>query len=318
MRRRPTIRKARRPFAAYYRRWLDTYARAHCKPGTVDGYEAAGRLYFIPQFGDRDVATITREDVKRLVYEVLMPGRARGTVRANVAPLREMFNHAVEDGVIAANPAARVLRRSWSEHDRARRRVRFLRREEVSHLLATCRRAFPRWYPFMLTLARTGMRLGEACALRWEDLDLDTGIADVRRAFWRGRLQSPKTGRGRRVDLSRQLITTLGALAHAQQAAATREGRAPSAWVFATADGRPPNTDNFRRRAWTRLFRVAGLPYACPHSLRHTYASLLIQQGESLAYVKAQLGHRSIQTTVDTYGHLVPGGNRAAADRLDD
>jgi integrase len=54
------------------------------------------------------------------------------------------------------------------------------------------------------------------------------------------------------------------------------------------------------------------------NDLRHTYASLLIGQGESLAYVKDQVGHHSIRVTVDTYGHLVPGGNKAAADRLDD
>jgi integrase len=52
--------------------------------------------------------------------------------------------------------------------------------------------------------------------------------------------------------------------------------------------------------------------------LRHTFASPLIQQGESVAYVKEQMGHSSIQITVDVYGHLVPGGNRAAVDRLDD
>ena len=54
------------------------------------------------------------------------------------------------------------------------------------------------------------------------------------------------------------------------------------------------------------------------HFLRHTFASLLIQQGESLVYVKEQMGHRSIDVTVDTYGYLVPGGNRQAVDKLDD
>jgi len=236
----------RRPFAAYYRAWLATYARHHCKPGTVAGYEAAGRLYLIPAFG------ITREDVKRLVYETLLPGRARATVRANLAPLRKLFNHAIEDGVVASNPAAHVLKRMRGEKLRAARAPRFLSVHELRALLAACRVSEPRWYPFVLTLARTGMRLGEACALRWADVDLDAGIAVVRHAFWRGRLQAPKSGTGRRVDLSRQLIAALEALADEQRAAAVSEGRAPSAWVFANVAGRPPDTDAFRRGPWRR------------------------------------------------------------------
>jgi integrase len=62
----------------------------------------------------------------------------------------------------------------------------------------------------------------------------------------------------------------------------------------------------------------AGLRRIRFHDLRHTFASLLLQNGESLVYVKEQLGHSSIQVTVDTYGHLIPGANRAAVDRLDD
>jgi integrase len=58
--------------------------------------------------------------------------------------------------------------------------------------------------------------------------------------------------------------------------------------------------------------------YRKPHALRHTFASLLIQQGESLAYVRDQMGHHSIKITVDIYGHLVPGANKAAVDKLDD
>ena len=54
------------------------------------------------------------------------------------------------------------------------------------------------------------------------------------------------------------------------------------------------------------------------HDLRHTFASLLLQNGENLMYVKEQLGHSSIQVTVDIYGHLIPGANRQAVDRLDD
>ncbi len=247
-----------------------------------------------------------------------MPGHALATVRANLAPLREMLNHAVDDGLIATNPALRILKRARGGHVTLRRPPRFLTRDELRRLLDACRTHAPRWYPFVLTLARTGMRLGEAAALQWRDVDLDRGIAVVQRAFWRGRIQSPKGGRVRPVDLSRQLVAVLRAAAAAERERAQCEKRSPSSWIFARPDGRPPNTDNFRRRVWRALFRHARLPYAWPHSLRHTYASLLLAQGESLVYVKAQLGHRSIQTTVDVYGHLVAGGNRAAVDRLDD
>jgi integrase len=89
-------------------------------------------------------------------------------------------------------------------------------------------------------------------------------------------------------------------------------------WVFVTAAGTPFDVDNFRRRIWNKLFAKTGLRQVRIHDLRHTYASLLIAQGETLAYIRNQMGHHSIRVTVDTYGHLVPGGNKAAVDRLDD
>ena len=88
-------------------------------------------------------------------------------------------------------------------------------------------------------------------------------------------------------------------------------------WVFLTPDGHPIDGDNLWSRVFYRLLEKAELRRIRLHDLRHTYASLLIQQGESLAYVQEQLGHSSIQVTVDTYGHLIPGANRAAVDRLD-
>jgi integrase len=68
----------------------------------------------------------------------------------------------------------------------------------------------------------------------------------------------------------------------------------------------------------TRCGAKATLRHIRIHDLRHTFASLLLQQGESAVYVKEQLGHSSIQITVDTYGHLIPGANRGAVHRLDD
>jgi integrase len=167
-----------------------------------------------------------------------------------------MFAQAVDDGILASNPAVGVLRRDRGGRG-YRRAPRFLRRDELARLLAACRSGAPRWYPFVLVLARTGMRLGEAAALRWEDVDLEQGFAEERSAFWRGRVQTPKSGRTRRVDLSRHLVAVLRELRASRRAAAMCTGAPPTPWLFATPDGRAPTTDNFRRRAWRRIIRAA-------------------------------------------------------------
>jgi integrase len=88
--------------------------------------------------------------------------------------------------------------------------------------------------------------------------------------------------------------------------------------VFCSENGTPLDGDNLRHRVFYRLLEKAEIRRLRFHDLRHTFASLLIQDNQSLAYVKDQLGHSSIKVTVDTYGHLIPGANRAAVDRLDD
>ncbi len=89
-------------------------------------------------------------------------------------------------------------------------------------------------------------------------------------------------------------------------------------WVFCNEAGKLLIEVTVRKYVFYPALSRSGLRRIRIHDLRHTYASLLIQQGESLAYVKEQLGHHSIKITVDTYGHLVPGGNRQAVDRLDE
>jgi integrase len=80
----------------------------------------------------------------------------------------------------------------------------------------------------------------------------------------------------------------------------------------------PIRDDAWRNNVWTPMLRRAGLRYRKPHTLRHTYASLLIEGGESLKYVQEQLGHHSAAFTLAVYGHLLPRGDRRAVDRLDD
>ncbi len=88
-------------------------------------------------------------------------------------------------------------------------------------------------------------------------------------------------------------------------------------WVFTQPNGKPLTATTAANRMFHRCLDKAGLRRVRFHDLRHSFASILIQQKESLAYVKEQMGHHSIQMTMDLYGHLAPDGNKSAVDKLD-
>ena len=151
------------------------------------------------------------------------------------------------------------------------------------------------------------------------DIDFEARFLEVRRTLHDGgRVELPKNGKTRRVDVSRQLVAELEWL-KASRAAETLKKAWPGVpeWVFCNEGGKPIWKSNFERRVFHRTLAKVGVRRIRFHDLRHTFASRLIQNRESLAYVKDQMGHHSIKVTVDIYGHLVPGANKAAVDRLD-
>ena len=149
---------------------------------------------------------------------------------------------------------------------------------------------------------------GELFGLLWEDIDFAAHVIHVRRALWRGRLGTPKSRRSRRaIDMPPTLEAALRRLS------ATRR----SEFVFCSERGTPIDADNFRHREFPQALRRAGLRRVRFHDLRHTYTSLLIAHGAHPKYIQAQLGHASIQTTLDRYGHLMPQLHQAEAQKLD-
>ena len=154
------------------------------------------------------------------------------------------------------------------------------------------------------------MRQGELLALRWVDLHFGGRFVAVNQTLVRGILTTPKNHQRRHVDMSGQRFTTLAALRVRQRARALKTGKKSPEMVFPSADRTYLDEANVRH-VFYRILEKAKLRRICFHDLRHRFASLLIQQGESLAYVKDQLGRKSISITCDVDGLLVPGGNRA-------
>jgi integrase len=192
--------------------------------------------------------------------------------------------------------------------------------DEEQRLLGAARAHFPRFHPLFLCALRTGMRLGELFGLQWGDVDFAGHFVEVRRTVKDGgKVFPPKNGRIRRVDLSDQLAEALRHLLVERKAETLRKGWGDvPEWVFCSEAGTPLHKSDFERRVFHKLLAKTGLRRIRFHDLRHTFASRLLQHGESPAYVKEQMGHHSIQVTVDIYGHLVPGANRAAVNRLDE
>jgi integrase len=302
-------------FGAYAKKWLDGYGGTHLKYSTQKTYDSILRIHLGPLM-TAPIDHITRADLKELIYGKLKEGLTPARVTRIKALISVILTHALEDGLISANPASRLGRLIKGKDRKAD--VNPLTREEARSFLEVVGQHYPRYFPFFLCALRSGMRLGELMGLQWGDIDFRGGFIEVRRAFVMGEFTTPKNGKSRRVDMSKQLAETLKAVRTEQKREALAKGRELPELVFVNGVGRVLEHANLRTRVFWPALAKAGLRRIRIHDLRHTFASLLIQNGESLAYVRDQLGHHSIQITVDTYGHLVPGANRQAVDRLDD
>jgi integrase len=300
---------------SYANEWLKSHT-GNLKASTIKFYGDNLRRHVLPALGIRPLADLTRLDCRTFIADLRGKKLKLNTVKGIVRTLSTMLSQAVEDEKLMANPAlrpGRYLRRG----DEPKPEINPLTRDEAGHLVATAKVHFPRWYAFVLCALRTGLRLGELLALQWGDLDWNSRFLLVQRNIVYGVITSPKSHQRRRVDMSAQLTTALLEWRRHLRARALQKGTELSPWVFPSLIGTELEARNVRH-VFKRLLEKAELRNIRVHDLRHTNASLLLQQGESIVYVKEQLGHASIQITVDTYGHLIPGANRGAVDRLDD
>jgi integrase len=164
-------------------KWLETYpALAGLRQSTIEGYKGVLRLHVYPRFGEKVFTEVRfrREDIRMLVAELVALGKSRGLIKHVVAPIRGVFNEAIEAGLELPNPAARIGRFLRDRGDPAHR-IDPLTAEEEAWLLGTTRRAYPRHFPLLLCALRTGMRLGELLGLQEREDPSRRSVAPARR-----------------------------------------------------------------------------------------------------------------------------------------
>ncbi|MCW2926015.1 MAG: Site-specific recombinase XerD [Thermoleophilia bacterium] len=289
----------RMTFERYAREWVETYAgrtSRGIRPQTLADYRRAIERRAIPYFGRMQLADISARDIKRFAQELAAADLSANTIRLQLAPVKALLATAVEDGVIRSSPAAGVRLANANARGPVERSA--LTDLELTRLLAEIDAEH---FLLVLLLSQTGLRIGEAVALQWQDVDLLACRIHVRRRYYKGGVDAPKSRFGiRSIPLSRAMSERLASL---------REGSdfaAPTDHLFCTKLGTPHLPRNILMRSFKPAAVRAGIPHAGFHTLRHTYASRLFRLGWNAKQVQMVLGHHSPAFTLATYVHLMP------------
>ncbi len=310
---------------AYARRWLALCA-ATLKPATLDNYEGNLRVHVLPSLGARKLVDLRRVHVKEFLAGKIASGElARSTAGIVGRILGAMLAQAVEEGVLLANPAA-ALGRALRLGDRTRTAIdaKAMDEGQLGAFLEAARTREPEYFPLFVVGAFAGLRRGELLGLRWDDLDFSRRTIHVeRQALVGGGVGTPKSGKAREVDMAGMVADVLGALRAQRRSEDLAAGSPADPWVLVPGIGDPPKASLVAaaaarlKAAMHRSVKAAGLPGRFTvHCLRHTFASLLLAEGVSPAYVQEQLGHASIEETVGTYGRWLRKRAPGAVDQL--
>ncbi len=311
-------------FAAFADKWLTDYVEAsNLKRSTWQGYESHIRVHFKPAFGALPLRAITKEMIQGYIASTLAAGAKPKSVKNHLVILKEMLAYAVEWGYLAKNPTTKVKAPRVEREE-----MDVLTPEEIRHLLSARDKKDgepairPGWYVPIKLAIFSGLRQGEQFALRVGDLDLHAGQVHVCRTLswdWkrhaqgavRWRITSPKTKAGtRNVDLPPDLLEDL------RRYVAGLPDQDPDRLLFATSAGTPLDPKNVVDRVFNRALTRAEMRHLRWHDLRHTYASLQLAAGANIKYLSQQMGHASVQITLDRYSHLLQDSHPAQAVKL--
>lgn len=304
-------------FATFATAWLA--GRLRVRGSTASGYGSIIKQQLLPRLGKMRVSDIGTEQLQSAIAD--MTGKLATKSIHNVATLlHTMF---------AAQKGGSALRLGYIGHDptiglelpeHVKREIVPPTKEQAWALIAAAQEIGATQHGATFIGAHTGVRRNELLALRFGDVDWFSKELRIRRAIsktkgtdgahkWEWREGPPKSKRSvRRIGLTASALSVIGGL---------KRGHADEDLVFPGSGGGLMDPDMFDAEVWAPIAAKAEMTGTRFHDLRHFFASQLIAQGETPAYVRDQMGHASIQITMDTYGHLFPAARKEATARLE-
>ncbi len=264
----------------------------------------------------RDIEEVRIQSITTALVEKYIRARQEecwnlATLRKTLMVMGQIFSYAVRHRYIDFNPLreAERPRNRGHEGENEEKEMKILTPAQVKAFLDQEKDSK---YKMLFTLAAfTGMRQGELLGLKWEDILWEEKQVHVQRTFTKGQFFATKTkGSHRKIDLAPTVMTDLKKWKLAA-------GKNKLGLVFANEAGQPMNYSNMMNRHFLPGLKAAKVPTIRFHDLRHTYASLMIEQGENLKYIQSQLGHANPTITLNVYAHLMKPTNQEAACRLE-
>ena len=277
--------------------WLRNYKEHNLRNNTIDNYKKITRVHIIPVIGKFTLAKLNTAMIQRIYNDLARQGKYNTAIKVNII-LNQAFNTAVKLGLIHINPNANCI-----VPKQPKEKISALSSEDQLKFESACRdNVFGRAFLFLL---QTGLRVGELCALMWEDIDLDNNVIKISKSANRVNnydetaetkthiiISKVKTESGERdVPLSNKARDIL---LHQQK-------HKTSMFVFPSSVGTILQQRNIRREMKVITDEIKIKTHITPHVLRHTFATRMLERGANIKALSAILGHKRIQITLDLY-----------------
>lgn len=286
--------------------WLESY-RLTVKPQTYSGTVSRLNCHILPILGDMKLSKISVSDIQVLINDLSLHYMNYKAVRSII---QKIFQYGILLGVASSNPAREIILPRQRPKENAK--VKFIEPEDLKAFLHNIEkrqhRRYGLYFEYVLyhVLLSTGIRIGEACALEWEDVDFKSGTITINKTFNKGLklISTTKTKSGNRtISIDRKTINLLRLYQVRQRQLFLEAGARVPSVVFAT-----PTREYFdlaiRQNALNTRCKESGIPRFTFHAFRHTHASLLLNAGISYKELQYRLGHANITMTLDIYSHL--------------
>ena len=319
------VQPAKLTLGEFLERWLKDHVWPYLSPETAQGYQVIVDKHLIPALGKQTLHNLQPDVLQAYYAQKLASGRRDGkgglsprTVRHHHTTLHTALKSAVKWKLLTRNPADAVEAPRFQ-----RREMKTLDETGLISFLESIQGS--EYYPLFYTILYTGMRRSEALAVRWIDLDLVLGQLSINRTLHHledGTMiyRTPKTPKSRRL-IALTPTNSIVLRNHYQQVKELRvELDSPlmeEDLVFSHTDGSPLLPHSITN-AWKRLIKRSGYRGIRLHDARHTHVSVMLKQGVAPKTISERVGHYSVVITLDTYAHLLPGKQEAAARGFDE